>query len=88
MLKQQYVALSASSLLIWATECIYREISRLPLTQWAPLVLGINIVTTGGLLAFQTALLFSPSNWVTHKLCWEERKSREKKGMWEKLKLQ
>lgn len=70
--------------LVGTAGCINREISRLPLAQWAPLVLGLNIVTTGGQTTFQTTLLFSPSNWVTHKLGWEERKSRGKKGMWEK----
>lgn len=87
MLKLQYVALRAFSLLVWTAGCIYREISRLPLAQQAPLVLGLNIVTTGGRTAFQTALSFSPSNWVTHKLRWEERMSEEKKGMWEKRNL-
>lgn len=62
------MALGASSLLIWTAGCIYREISDLPLPQWAPFVLGLSFVTTGGLTAFQTALSFSISNCVTHKL--------------------
>lgn len=68
MLKLQYAALGASSLLVWTAGCIYREISGLPLAQWAPLVLGLSFVTAGGRTAFQTSLSFSFANWVTHKL--------------------
>lgn len=64
--------LSASTLLVWTAGCIYREIIGLPLAQWAPLVLGLNFVTTGGQVALQTALLFSRSNCLTHKLGREE----------------
>lgn len=60
MLKLQFVALGASSLLVWTAGCIYREISGLPLAQWAPLALGLSFVTAGGGTAFQTALSLSP----------------------------
>lgn len=48
MSKLQYVALSASSLLVWTAGCIYREISGLPLAQWAPLVLGLSLSRQAG----------------------------------------
>lgn len=79
MLKPQYVALSALSLLIWTAGCIYRKISGLPLAQWAPLVLGLSFVTAGVRTAFQTALSFSPSIWVTHKLDRADRKGDEQR---------
>lgn len=90
MLKLQYVALTASSLLLWAAGCMYREISGLPLAQWAPLVLGLSFVTAGGRTALQTALSLGPSNWVTHKLDGVDGKRGRAEGrlcMWEKWKL-
>ncbi len=78
MLKLQYVVLCASSLLVRTAGCIYREISGLPLAEWAPLVLGLSFVTAGRRTAFQTALSFSPSNWVTHKLARADGKRKER----------
>lgn len=65
----QFVSLCAHILLVQTLWWLCREISRLPLAQWSPLVLGLNNVTTGGRPAFpKQLLLFGSSNWVTHKL--------------------
>lgn len=85
-----HVAHSASSLLVWAAGCMYREISSLPLAEWAPLVLGLSFVTAGGRTAFQTALSFGSGNWVTHKLDGADGRRGRAEGqlcMWEKWKL-
>lgn len=74
-LKLQYAALSDSSLLGRTAGCLYREISGLPLAQWAPLVLGLSIVTTGGRTALQQPFhSASATGWPTWEECGKKRK--------------
>lgn len=73
MLKPQHGTLTDSGLLGRTAGCRCREISSLPLAQWAMLALGLSIVTTGRRAALQQLYYSAPDDpqigvgWVGEK---------------------